>query len=336
MSITVSSAELRHGAVEAAEAIHVRIPFRRPVATAAGLWTECDSWIVRQRRADGSVSFGEGRTPESAAVFEWPSSVAGRSVAVNAFLGAGPLDEIVAQAGAAVAAGFETLKMKVGTERSTAELAARVGAVRAAIGPNTRLRLDANGAWDADDAPGNLRAVAEHGIEFVEQPITAGSGVAAGSGAVAEPAATAAFAEALATLRAESPVAIAADESVTSVEAARALIEARAADVLVVKPARVGGPDAAVAIASLASAAGIAVVISTFFETGVGIAVALAVAATLPVGPAHGLATADLLESDLLVRPIAIARGRMIVPAGIELNETALDRYAVERSGRWT
>jgi L-alanine-DL-glutamate epimerase-like enolase superfamily enzyme len=148
--------------------------------------------------------------------------------------------------------------------------------------------------------------------------------------------ATTAFAEALATLRAESPVAIAADEAVTSVEVARALLEARAADVLVVKPARVGGPDAAVAIASLAGATGIPVVISTFFETGAGIAVALAVAATLPAGLAHGLATADLLESDLLVQSIAIAQGRMILPAGIELDETALDRYAVERIGRWT
>ena len=85
---------------------------------------------------------------------------------------------------------------------------------------------------------------------------------------------------------------------------------ADAADVLVVKPARVGGPGAVAEIAALAAARGVPVVISTLFETGIGIAAALAMAVDLPdvASPRwpepldHGLATAGLLEHDLLAR----------------------------------
>ena len=52
----------------------------------------------------------------------------------------------------------------------------------------------------------------------------------------------------------------------------------------------------------------------------------------------HGLATADMLESDLLEKPLRIVDGRMLVPDGpglaIALDETALQRYAVEWLGK--
>lgn len=133
---------------------------------------------------------------------------------------------------------------------------------------------------------------------------------------------------------------IGADESVSSVAAARELLAARAADVLVVKPARVGGPTAAWEIADMAAAEGVPVVVSTLFETGVGISAALAVAAGLAAVDgatrdyAHGLATADLLESDLLTRPMQAIGGRIAVPVGIALDEDAIRRYAVEWLGR--
>jgi L-alanine-DL-glutamate epimerase-like enolase superfamily enzyme len=104
--------------------------------------------------------------------------------------------------------------------------------------------------------------------------------------------------------------------------------------VLVVKPARVGGIRAARRIAEVAAAGGVATVVSTLFESGVGIAAALHLAAAVPgEGRAHGLATADLLASDLLARPLPVRAGAMAVPRGpglgVELDEVALDRYAV-------
>ena len=100
----------------------------------------------------------------------------------------------------------------------------------------------------------------------------------------------------------------------------------------------IGGPVAALEIAALAAADGIPVVISTLFETGVGLVAALSLAASLPVAGAtelaHGLAPADLLESDLLTEPLKVAGGRMTGPASVSLDEDALARCAVEWIGR--
>ena len=146
----------------------------------------------------------------------------------------------------------------------------RVRAVRAAVGPDIRLRLDVNGAWDLETATDRLDAIARFALEYVEQPL-------AGDDAAE-----------LAELRRRVRVPIAADETVTSLRAARALLDAGAVDVLVVKPVRVGGPVVAAEIAALAAERGVPVVISTLFETGVGIAAGLAVAAALPSSAGRG------------------------------------------------
>ena len=78
-------------------------------------------------------------------------------VAVNATLGAEDRATAAAQAAAAASAGFGCVKVKVGI----GDDAGRVAAVRAAIGPDVAIRVDANGAWgDADEALANLRALA--------------------------------------------------------------------------------------------------------------------------------------------------------------------------------
>ena len=86
------------------------------------------------------------------------------------------------------------------------------------------------------------------------------------------------------------------------------------------------------AIVELATAAAVPVTVSTLFETGVGLAGALHLAATAPGPQAHGLATAELLESDLLLAPLADrARVAWRCPTGpglgIELDAAAVERY---------
>ena len=234
-------------------------------------------------------------------------------VAVNAMLGMGAPDETASEAAALVEAGYRCLKLKAGEEPDGA-LEARVRAVRQTVGPDVALRIDFNGSLKADWAVDVLASVAAYDIEYAEQPIAPGAG-----------------AEALARLRWTGPVPIAADESVRDLGAARALLDTGAVDALIVKPARVGGLRQAQAIIELATAAGVPVTVSTLFETGVGIAGALHLAATAPGPQAHGLATARLLESDLLRLPLAVAGGRMAVPTtaglGVELDPEAIERY---------
>ncbi len=315
----------------------VRVPFRRPFATSAGVWAARESWIVRVRGAGGvgaaevPVETGDLRLrtlvealedrrlgaamADAAAAAERPRG--GLDVGVNATLEAGPIDDLIADARAAVALGFGTLKVKVGAEAGSQELAERIGALRAAVGGGVRLRLDANGAWEPSTAVERLAAVARFDIEVVEQPVPVG-----------EPAE-------LALVRARSGVPIAADEAVASVAAAEALLLASAVDALVVKPGRVGGLGAARRIGELAYSAGIPVVLSTLFETGIGVAGALGVAAglaaILPPGVAaldHGLATLGLLEDDLLAEPIRVEAGRARVGALLP-DDAAIERYRI-------
>jgi o-succinylbenzoate synthase len=360
----------------------VRIPFRRPFVTATGMWVEREAWIIRLADVDGRVGLGEavlepadgetaatvldrlvheavsatrGDALPSATELELhgapgralraaidsarldlervpaPRLIAdGAGVGVNATLPAVGAAASAEAARQALEAGFTTLKLKAGAERETEVLVDRIRAVRAAVGPDVRLRLDVNGAWDLETAADRLAAIERYAIEYVEQPLAGDDPVV------------------LAALRRRVGIAIAADEAVTSARAVRALLEAEAVDVLVVKPVRVGGPFAAAEIAELAAEGGIPVVVSTLFETGIGIAAGLAVAADLPeLGgqgferpPDHGLATAGLLEHDLLTEGLPLDKGRMRVPGGpdggglgIALDESMLSRFVVESVG---
>jgi L-alanine-DL-glutamate epimerase-like enolase superfamily enzyme len=222
----------------------------------------------------------------------------------------------------AIELGFGTLKLRAGFERTTDQLVDRLRAIRAAVGPEPRVRIDAGAAWDLDTATERIAALEPFRIEFVEQPLAAWdiTGHAA--------------------LRERVGVPIALDESVDSEGAARAALADGAADVLVVKPVRVGGLAATMRIAESASAAGALVVLGTYFETGVGIAAALRIAAAMRDGratrsraveTAHGLATAGQLVHDLLAVPLSIVKGRMAVPVRVTLEPAEVDRYALER-----
>lgn len=320
----------------------VRVPFRAPFDTAAGRWTARESWIVVLRDDDGRGGHVDGRIGVGESVLEDAAHVAGRdaarldldgrwdpavSVGVNATIGADKIEAVVQAAERAVQLGYRTLKLKAGASEPATSLAERVRAVRAAVGPAVALRLDANGSWDLPGAIERLTALRHAGLQYVEQPLPA------------------AAVEAMATLRRTAGVPVAADEAVTSLGAARAILEAGAADVLVVKPARVGGPGPTAEIAALAAAHGVPVVISSLFETGIGLAAGIACAAALPDVPGwpaaerdHGLATADVLEDDLIVEPLVVERGRIRAPGGpgsgglgVVLDEAALERYAVDR-----
>ena len=227
-----------------------------------------------------------------------------------------PVNAIAAdehEAARAVVGGFHSIKLKVGAA-SRADDLARIAAVRRAIGPGIALRLDANGAWTEQEATEFMRAAAASDIEFVEQPVAAGDLAA------------------LRRVRASVPVPIAADEDVTSVDAARRIVAAGAADVLIVKPAVVGGPRRACEIAAMAAAAGVSAVVTSAMESGIGVAGALHAAAACAgsAARASGLATLDLLGSDLLVECPPVVGGAMAVPSGTGLG-VALDEAALEQ-----
>ncbi len=236
------------------------------------------------------------------------------SVAVNATVGSEADDEAAAQARAAREAGFTCVKLKVGMEGSIEAEGRRVAGVREALGSDMQLRLDTNGAWSVEQAISTIEALEEFDLEFIEQPVSAGD------------------LEGLRRVREAVRTPIAADESITSLDAAQRVLELKAAQVLVVKPMVVGGLRPAMQIADAAREAGVATVITTTIDAGVGTAAALHLAAALPEGgPACGLATGSLLAGDVVREPLPVRDGRMAVPRspglGVELDENSLGQF---------
>lgn len=217
------------------------------------------------------------------------------SVPVNATVGDSGVEETVAEAEQAADAGFECLKLKVGARPLAADIE-RVEAVGDAL-PEVELRADANGAWNRQQAQQFLDAVGNL-LGYVEQPLPATdlAGLAALSGPIAldETLAEVGFEDALGT----NPEAV------------------------VLKPMALGGPYEAVEIADRACEEGITPVVTTTIDGAVARTAAVHVAAAIPEVPACGLATANLLESDLGPDIAPVADGHAVVPQG-EGNGTA-------------
>jgi O-succinylbenzoate synthase len=202
-------------------------------------------------------------------------------VPVSALLFAESPEATVAEAVRIRDAGFRAAKLKLGTGRLATDLA-RLQAAREILGPDFVLRGDANGAWSADEALVALAACAAFGLEYVEQPVSAGD------------------LRGFRHLRGRTPVRIAADESVTSGAVALRLIDEALVDVVVLKPALLGGSSRALEIAARARGAGIGVVFTHAFESAVGARQALHCAAAWgDDARAHGLVTAGLFEQDV-------------------------------------
>jgi o-succinylbenzoate synthase len=197
---------------------------------------------------------------------------AGSDVTVNATIPRQPLRETAEAARQFVAAGFGTLKFKVGGVPLDEDVA-RLRAVREAVGPSVRLRIDANQAWSEREAIAALAALRELDLEYCEQPVAADA------------------IDSMARVRAASGVRIAADESVRDAATVKRILDAGAADVLIVKPMALGGLHAASSLAATAAKAGVPVVVTSLLESSIGRTGALHLAASLGPGPyAHGVA----------------------------------------------
>jgi o-succinylbenzoate synthase len=310
------------------EFVPYAIAFRTPVATGAGPWSVRRGAWMRLDDGEGRQGLGEAaplealasaedaaaaveREPWRGAAFDlarldlesqaqgrplaalWAASPRG-SIACNALATATGIEAAAEEAAAFVAQGFRAVKLKVGAASPETDIA-RVRAVRRRVGEGVRLRVDANGAWDEATARRVLRAIAPLDIEYVEDPVP-------GEGA--------------ALLDEGVPIALDA----RSCEAGWAAVRARRVAALVLKPSALGGPAPTRALALAALDAGMAVTITSSFDTPVGIAGALHLAASLP-GPEgfHGLATADLLEETPLEGLPRVADGRLALPAGAGL-----------------
>ncbi len=256
------------------------------------------------------------RSALEAATVGFPDPLRDR-IPVNAIVPALPP---AAAAARVRAAGCTTAKVKVAEAgESLEDDVARVSAVRDALGPNGRIRVDANGGWGVDEAVVALAELAQFGLEYAEQPcpdveqLAAVRRLLAGRGI---------------------DVPIAADESIRRAGDPLRVRDAGAADVAIVKVQPLGGVRRCLELAELL---GMPVVVSSALETSVGLRAGVALAAALPDLPyACGLETGSLLVDDVVVHPLR-AMGGMLAVTELVMDPEGLERARADEqvAGWW-
>jgi o-succinylbenzoate synthase len=236
---------------------------------------------------------------------------ASEPVPCNATLVAGDPSAVAADALGWAEEGFTTFKLKLGAGDDIAQ----VRAVRDAVGPEARIRVDANAAWDVETAKRTLGSLEPLGIELAEQPV-------------------ASLEEAAEVARSTS-IPLAGDESVETRADAERAVAIQACGIVGLKLSKVGGPEEAIEIASV-----LPCFVSSALDGPVGIAVAAQVAQTLrqeagvdDPGLAHGLATQRLFSTTVAAAECDLRGGMLHLPSGaglgVEIDEAALEAHRI-------
>jgi o-succinylbenzoate synthase len=221
-------------------------------------------------------------------------------VLVNGLL-SGSWDEVLEEAQGMKNAGYEAVKLKVGA-MTVAEDARLVRKLVEEQGNTISLRLDANRAWNYEQAAEFLGGAPR--FEYLEEPL-------------ADPTLLPQLVRELGT-----PVAL--DESLVGMEP-EVLEDHPYAGAVVLKPTLLGGISSTLRMAELALRLGMTPVVSSAYESGVGTAALVALAAGIGERPVPaGLDTYRALAADVLDKPLGL-------PApSVDVGETAIASRAVD------
>jgi o-succinylbenzoate synthase len=329
--------------------LRLAIPLRVPFVTSGGVVAARELAVIRLEDDDGTVGFGEaapleaydgvsvdevvealrdgppprGAPPQARAAWELaeldlqmrrrgrPLGEPGAdAIPVNVPLPAGPPDEVAAAAGQGLRDGYSCFKVKVGLPDDVE----RVRGVREAIGSWPALRVDANGAWEVEEAVAALKALEQFDLQLAEQPCRT--------------------LEELAEVRGRVSVPLAADESIAGPADVRRAAEIGACDAVNVKLAGSGGFGPAREALRAARDGGLAAWLSSTLDGPWGIAASLQLAAGEHLPLACGLATLDLFDAEIARALPSPTHGLMAVPQGpglgVEVADSALDEVLVE------
>ena len=221
-----------------------------------------------------------------------------RVLTTDVTLSAGEASALADTARDRVAAGFRTLKMKVGTDAATD--VQRVASVRDAVGPDVAIRLDANQGWTREEAVQVIRAleVADLGVEFVEQPVVAED------------------VEGLAWVRERVGLPVMADESCYGRYDLERIIRLGAADLVNIKLAKCGSLTAGRDLLARARDVGLGTIVGSMMETHIGVGAAAALVAAEPTTEVSDLDAAWWSESSPVAGGIAYSGNEIRMPQG--------------------
>ena len=203
--------------------------------------------------------------------------------------------EMVRDSLEAVAEGYTALKLKVGNDPALD--IRRVQAIRDAVGPNVKIRLDANQGWNAKEAVRTIRRFEADGldIELIEQPVKAHD-----------------F-DGLKYVTDHVETDIMADESAFGPYEVFRLLSMRACDLVNIKLMKAGGLHNAVKIAHFAETMGIQCMMGCMLESKVGITAAASLAAGKRIVTRADLDAAVLLAEDPVVGGVSFDKNQLIL-----------------------
>jgi L-alanine-DL-glutamate epimerase-like enolase superfamily enzyme len=210
------------------------------------------------------------------------------------------------------AKGYNELKLKVG--RNLNQDVETLEAIRASIGWDIKIRVDANMNWSVPTAVKWVKALSKFNLQYVEQPVPDYD------------------LDGMAAVRRAVDVPIAADEGCSTVEKTLELIKHEACDVFVVYVSEAGGLSRARHISAIADACGKWCVMGTWAETGIA---TMASAHTI-ASSANFVFSNDthymLQSGDIIAHPLEIKNGALPLSnkpgLGIEIDEQKLEEFS--------
>jgi len=213
-----------------------------------------------------------------------------RVINVNASIGFLTEDETILKAKKLIEMGFKTLKIKTGRNNFEEDYNC-IKTVRDQFGNDVKLRIDANGKWEPDEAVKYLTKLEDLNLEYAEQPVNS--------------------LDNFVKLKSNVSLPLAADESIRTKKAAEEFITKNVIDYLILKPMIIGGLLPTLEIIELAEKNNIIPVITSSFESVIGKANAVIAAASVKKEIAHGLAVADYFKQDLIPDPFPVKDGKI-------------------------
>lgn len=234
-------------------------------------------------------------------------------VLLNGWVGELPADEAAVEAKRWWDSGFKSLKIKVGSAGVTKDVE-RVSAVRDAVGPDMKLRMDANQQCSVSQAIELCHAVKPCDMQLFEQPTPKDD------------------LEGLAKVRREGGIAIMADESISDHQSLIEVIKADCADFVKFGIKQAGGLLPATRMLATAEAAGLPVVLGHGFGLDLSTMAEIMLGATsrniVPglecVGPLKVIDTVATTRLDISAGSIALPSGPGL---GIKLDDEKLEKY---------
>ncbi len=195
----------------------------------------------------------------------------------------GSTEKVLTEASSMREAGYRAVKLKVGRRKvyEDAELVRKVGEI---LGSGVALRLDANRAWGFDEALEFARGISGVRVEYVEEPLAAPARLDA--------------------LSREWGLPVALDESLVGMGVEDLGLHAYAGAV-VLKPTLLGGVSRTLGLVERATRLGMAAVVSSSYEGGVGMGALVALAAAVGEVPV-GLDTYRVLAEDVIESPLPL------------------------------